>query len=252
MSGKLLGGLFGLMVAGLVGAFFGVVIGHFFDLGRQANGSHGPFRIHFAQATQIQKIFFDATFSVMGHIAKADGRISKTEIQMARQIMDRLQLQGERRQRAIQLFTRGKQNNFNLEQTIIGLRQVCGRQPLLIRMFVEIQYQAAMAEGTIQPTQQRILNHLSNLLGLHQQQHDQYSGSSPSRGNDLSAAYKALGVQPSASDADIKRTYRKLMSENHPDKLVSKGLPESMLKLATEKTKNIQKAYDTICKARTQ
>ena len=83
-----------------------------------------------------------------------------------------------------------------------------------------------------------------------QQRYQQAPEQPPPQVNALAAAYQLLGVEHSASHADVKRAYRKLMSAHHPDKLVSKGLPEDMMKLATEKTQAIQAAYDLISKSR--
>jgi DnaJ like chaperone protein len=66
----------------------------------------------------------------------------------------------------------------------------------------------------------------------------------------LDSAYKALGVQATSTDAQVKRAYRKLISENHPDKLIGQGMPEDMVKLATERTQEIQTAYDCIVNSR--
>ena len=62
----------------------------------------------------------------------------------------------------------------------------------------------------------------------------------------LKAAYQVLGVAETASDAEVKKAYRRLMNQHHPDKLVAKGLPEEMMKLATEKTQEIKNAYEQI------
>ena len=62
----------------------------------------------------------------------------------------------------------------------------------------------------------------------------------------LKDAYLVLGVSSPASDADVKKAYRRMMNQHHPDKLVAKGLPEEMMKLATEKTQEIKKAYELI------
>jgi DnaJ like chaperone protein len=62
----------------------------------------------------------------------------------------------------------------------------------------------------------------------------------------LDDAYAALGLQPGASDAEVKRTYRRLMSRNHPDKLAARGLPESMREIAEERSREINTAYDLI------
>ncbi len=66
----------------------------------------------------------------------------------------------------------------------------------------------------------------------------------------INEAYDLLGVKASDSDTEIKKAYRRLMSQHHPDKLVSKGLPEEMIKLATEKTQQIKKAYEQIKRER--
>ena len=66
----------------------------------------------------------------------------------------------------------------------------------------------------------------------------------------LANAYAVLGVKADTPDDELKKTYRKLMSQHHPDKLLAKGLPEEMMKLAKEKTQEIQTAYDLIKKSR--
>ncbi|MEP6406474.1 MAG: DnaJ domain-containing protein, partial [Marinobacter sp.] len=71
-----------------------------------------------------------------------------------------------------------------------------------------------------------------------------------SSASQIDDAYKVLGVSPSASDAEIKKAYRKLMSENHPDKLAGRGLPESMREMAEERTREISHAYDVVKEAR--
>ena len=75
------------------------------------------------------------------------------------------------------------------------------------------------------------------------------AGASANDSLTLSQAYKILGVSKNSSEAEIKKAYRRLMSQHHPDKLVSKGLPDEMIQLATEKTQEIRKAYDLIKKS---
>ena len=76
------------------------------------------------------------------------------------------------------------------------------------------------------------------------------SGGYANSSNQLEAAYKALGVTAKNTDAEIKKVYRKLVSENHPDKLIGQGMPDDMIKLATERTQEIQKAYELIQQSR--
>lgn len=264
--GKFIGGFFGALLAGPVGVLIGIFVGHAFDRGfkvTQTFSSHQTYSNH----TQAQEAFFNATFLVMGHIAKADGYISEKEIQASEAIMARLGLHGALKQKAISLFRTGKLPSFNLEKTLDSLFEGCHRNPILLQMFIDIQQQVAHADGTLSRKKQQVLEVISQRLGTtfydsslfetlfqnaytqHNQNHYQHSQAHPPR-NKLSEAYKLLGIAETVPDTEVKKAYRRLMSQNHPDKLIAKGLPEEMVKLATEKTQGIRGAYDLICKAR--
>lgn len=267
--GKLAGGFFGFLLAGPLGLVLGIIIGHFFDRGLNQNQ---PWTFSSSNPSIAQQVFFDSTFLVMGHIAKLDGRVSEAEIQAARAIMSRLGLTDTMRQKAMNLFNQGKQASFNLENTLQKLAQACHRNKILLKLFVEIQMQTALAEGHLTPQKQQVLQKICHHLGFaplnftffehlfnfeqafRQQSSDQrqqgYYHTSQSTQLNLKDAYAILGVSEQASAVEIKKAYRKQMSQHHPDKLLSKGLPEEMIKLATEKTQNIKAAYDRICAAK--
>jgi len=263
--GKIIGGICGLLLTGgsIFGALFGVWIGHWFDksLGYNSFNSNN---------SQAQKAFFDTTFLVMGHIAKADGRVSESEIQVARKVMRRFGLTGEKKQAAMHLFNQGKKTTFRLNETLANFKKICPFDRALMYSFIEIQLQAAYADGYINSKTRHILQNISSILGLGQlnfvlydmlfglksgytyQQHYQqnYYQQTSRPYHSIHDAYMVLGVNKNATDSEVKKAYRKLMSQNHPDKLIAKGLPEEMIKVATEKTQKIQKAYEQICKAR--
>lgn len=261
MWGKFIGGFFGFLLAGPLGALAGVWIGHAFDRGLKVSTVFSAGQSDTMQS-HAQEVFFNATFLVMGHVAKADGYVSKGEIQAAEAVMTRLGLRGSLKQRAIELFRVGKQPSFDLEQTLDDLFKACRRSPVLLQMFAEIQWQVARADG-ISAKKQHVLQRICQKLGIvfydfsafedffhrgYQQSYQHRETVSPK--NALVEAYKILGIPENANDADVKKAYRRLMSQNHPDKLIAKGLPEEMVKLATEKTQNIRAAYDMVCKAR--
>jgi DnaJ like chaperone protein len=257
--GKFLGALFGYLIGGSFGAVLGLLLGHYFDVSRKELWFFNPPpRGH----THAQDIFFRATFTIMGYIAKADGRISENEIRVAQHIMQNMMLTPALRQQAIQYFQLGKQANFSLDEILSQLNNACYHQPNLLHLFLEIQLQAAYADGVLSVKKQRILEQVCYGLGMdpgsffaqqaygsYRQQQYRQSAQQPSVDH-LAVAYRLLGVAKSNTDAEIKKAYRKLMSQNHPDKLVSKGLPEEMIKLATEKTVEIKTAYELICKSR--
>ena len=255
MIGKLLGALFGYLLGGLIGALLGGYLGHLFDKAMAGNmASMDPQRQH-----RIQKVFFDSTFSVMGHIAKADGSVSQAEIQMAEALMTRMELSADMRREAIEQFNRGKAADFNLDQVLDEFRTECHRSRNLVQMFLEVQLQAAYADGSLHEAEERILLQVCDKLGIPRLVFEQIKkmfGASQRReahrqtGTTLEEAYDILGVSASASDAEVKRAYRKLTSQHHPDKLVAKGLPEEMMKIANQKTQEIREAYEVIRDAR--
>lgn len=259
ICGKLIGGLFGLMLGGpiglgLFGLIVGIWIGSKFDSGLDNLGD----------THSIQGYFFQTTFAVMGYVAKSDGRVSENEIRVAKTVMRQMQLDAQQRELAIAAFNSGKRPDFNLSSVLLNLRHRCHNINLL-RMFVEIQFQSAYADGLLTPYKQQLLQYLCQQLGFVSLEfHDVYrrfegaraysrqsqsrsrSYSAPNPKQDLQAAYQMLGIASTVSDAEVKKAYRRLMSQHHPDKLIAKGLPESMLKIATRKTQEIKAAYEKI------
>lgn len=280
--GKVVGGAVGLLTGGPLGAIVGATLGHQLDKGADAQRSNTESDYPPGSQQRVQMAFFTATFSVMGHIAKADGRVSEAEIAMARAIMNKMELTESMRQTAMRLFNEGKQTQFPLDQALEHFRHECHRRSSLIRMFIEIQLQAAFADGALHTIEEQMLLHVCDKLRFPRfefqtmralleaqmrfsgSDYSAYSRSSRSGGergerssppparprNNLADAYAVLGISSAATEADVKKAYRRLMSQNHPDKLVAKGLPEDMVKLATEKTQQIRKAYDLICENR--
>jgi len=253
LMGKVLGGVFGFMTLGVLGALLGIYIGHKFDTGLAQN----PFDPDRPQ--RVKKSFFKATFSVMGYLAKADGTVSKEEIQLAERVMTQMELSPEMRQEAISEFNRGKEDGFDVDIVLDEFRRECMQQSNLVRMFIEVQLQAAYADGTLDAAEDKVLVHICGRLGVPHFAYEQMKrmfnankrrGSHQQTGITADEAYAVLGVRESSTDAEIKKAYRRLISQHHPDKLVSKGLPEEMMTVAKEKTQQITEAYDTLRKIR--
>ena len=261
--GKLAGGTFGFMLAGPLGAMIGVALGNKFD--RRFTALHGelPAGFDVGRQERVQTAFFTATFAVMGHLAKADGRVSEHEIGLARTVMGQMRLTSELRKTAMSLFYQGKQTDFALDEVLDQFRRECHGRRNLIRMFLEIQLHAAYADGVFHPEEERILQDCCLRLGFSTAEFRHLEilvraarefapegGRQVSRAKRLADAYAVLGVSKRATDPEIKKAYRRMMNQHHPDKLVARGLPEQMVKLATQKTQEIRAAYDTVKKVR--
>ncbi len=213
----------------------------------------------------LQAGFIESVFAVMGALCKADGVVSRDEIQMAEAMFIRFRLNESQKAMAKEAFNRGgKASDFDLDAELQRFMQASGRQPVLLQMFLQVQVSAVAADGQVHPAEHEMLVRIARGLGgLPESQVDQleamlrgaHAGQAGGTRNYSSSqqiddAYKVLGVSPEASDAEIKRAYRKLMSENHPDKLAGRGLPESMREMAEERTREISHAYDVIKEAR--
>lgn len=245
--GKLVGAAVGFAVLGPAGSVLGALLGHQFDSG--FGGLSNP-------AAKIQRLFFEVTFEVMGHVAKLDGRVSEQEIRIARRIMHGMRLTPEQVRVAIDRFTAGKRADFPLTQRVGELGEAFAGRRDLARAFVEIQLQAVIGGGEFTPEKRQLLWQLAHKLGLERAELAQIEALIRNQGRSgdgaqssslsLEEAYRALAVEPSASDRDVKTAYRRLMNQHHPDKLVSQGLPESMIDMAEQKTHEIRAAYERI------
>ena len=264
-TGKLIGALLGFILTRRpLGVLLGLMFGHLFDL-YVARGRAGTR----ADPALVRATFFRTAFSVMGRIAKADGRVSEQDIAAARRIFRQFNLGEADTRAAMEFYTRGKDAAFDLDAALEELIAVCRGRREVLRLFIEIQMRAALLgdglEGRAHEELVRIaaalgigaveFAHIETLVRL-QAYAAGYRAAGGARreaprGRDLLAeAYEVLEVPSTATDAEVKRSYRRLMSANHPDKLVARGLPESMLEVAKQKTQAIQAAWERVREAR--
>jgi DnaJ like chaperone protein len=254
--GKIIGGAIGLFRGGITGALIGALLGHFVD----------RFLAGIVGVGSTQRAFFDALFATLGHLSKADGHVSETEIRMVESLMARMQITGEERQRAIRLFNQGKQEDFDLGQALHPFAQHSMARQDLRQMFMQIVVESAFSSGRISQAEQAILMQVARILRIPAHVFSamlnargpaggpyRSTGGAGVSGNhvgSLGQAYAQLGLASGATDAEVKKAYRKLVSQYHPDKLVSHGLPEEMMEIAKTRVREINTAYDQIKQTR--
>lgn len=254
--------MFGFMFGKWAGALLGLYIGHRFDRSMSQDFSNqGGFSKFFVNKDSFtnQAVFFHAVFSVYGHIAKASGQVTPQEINAASQLMDKMGLSGDMRQEAQAAFSEGKSSDFPLESTLQSFKKSSFGQRDILQLFLEVQLQAAFADGELHVKERKILHTIAKILGFStrdmerllaqleaQIKYHSQQKSNNQTGPSLDWAYGILGVSASADDDAVKKAWRKLMSQHHPDKLAAKGLPPEMLEIANQKAQDIQAAYEKI------
>lgn len=255
---RILGVLAGFLILGVLGSILGYLLGSIIDRFRTPDS--GGLNVY--TAVRRQSVFLETIFILMGKLAKVDGRISETEVAYVEQFMHMLGLSSKHRLKAITLFKRGASPMFDIKPTLAEFMRVCGTSKNLRQMLLVYLINVGVSDGELNTSEARLLNEIAGHLGYNKTAFDrllemvlsqmQFSGKQSITEDALDDAYHALGVNSNSSDAEIKRAYRKLMSQYHPDKLTGQGLPEEMISVATEHAKEIQTAYDLIKKYREQ
>lgn len=270
--GKVIGALAGYLFLRIPGAVIGALIGHWFDRGMAQDfsrkGGFGQF-LFGADKAVADANFLYTLFAVMGHLAKAKGRITEQDIAQASAVMTRLRLAGDAKEEAQNAFREGKQPTFPLTQVMKEFRDAFYGNKDVMQLFMEQLIALALNDGVLEKSEHEVLITVAKSLGFsrfqldqwlmmqkaafrfHQrQQQGQQRQQARTQQEDLQDAYQILGVEKQQSDAEIKKAYRKLMARHHPDKLASKGLPEEVMKEAQQRARDIQSAYETIKQAR--
>ncbi len=257
--GKLIGALLGLwLFRHPLGALLGLFIGHAFDAGVF---SMRPARVP-------PRGFLAPLFGLIGALAKSDGRISEAEIAATETLMQRMGLDELQRRAAIAQFTAGKQPDFAAHLAIADLKAWCAGRRDHAYILIDLLLDVVFAEGPPTPSKITLLRKLTWALGVNDRElaalaamrgHDwhmggahrhRHAGEPPPRRPAESGPdpYAVLGVSHEAGEKEIKRAYRKLIGEHHPDRLGDVS-PE-LRQRAEERAREINAAYERIKSAR--
>ena len=199
---------------------------------------------------QNQMLFFVALFSMLGKIAKADGVVSKEEIDALGRFMTAMKLDEEDKKAAITIFNNAKNDQYSIYEYATQYKENASveTREIMYKMLWEVAY----SDGVIHQKENAILQKIPFYLGLSNNLYDRIKGEILGIKQDINVYYNLLGCKNSDSDAHIRKSYKRIITEYHPDKIQSKGLPKEFVKFANEQTKKINKAYDAIKKNRTQ
>jgi len=232
--GKILGGGLGFVVGGPLGAILGAVVGH-----------HAVDKNSFSEQEERQSLFFLATFSMLGKLSKADGRVSTEEIEVVEQVMrDNLRLSPEARQFAIDVFSAAKDSGDRFEDYANQFYAEFRDYPEVLSSLVDLLLRLAHADGVMHPEESRMIEEAVRIFRIpneYAQLKARYSGA-----NDLQTCYQILGAKEGETLAEIKKKYRRLAMDYHPDRVASQGVSPELAAAAEDRFKEIQHAFDVI------
>ncbi len=248
--GKIVGGSIGFTFGGPLGAVAGAAIGHGLDMMADQDvqrPAHGhPAGLDALQ--EAQSLFFVTTFSLLAKMAKADGVVTRDEVQVVDDFIKRnLESRGPTRDLAIRIFREAKNSPYTFESFAEQFHDAFRHQPSMLREMLELLYRVAMADGVLHPEEERLLKAAERIFGIESGDVGRIRARLVL---DDSRHYAVLECDPSDSLKTIKSRYRQLARDYHPDRLMAKGLPEEMLQVGTRKLQEINQAYDAIVVAR--
>lgn len=256
--GKVVGTLGGLATGRPWMALIGLILGHQFDRGFADRFTRFGPDVSAARLQQLPPAYLKALFETMGHLAKADGRVSEAEIRAARSLMNRLGLGPSEVRKAIGWFENGKDPAFPLVQTMRNLRAQGARRAELRALFLRLLLEVALAKSTIRHAERSIIWTICQELDigrvelaqleamLRAQRGFRQSAAGAADSKRVDDAYATLGVDSSSSNDEIKKAYRRLMNRNHPDKLASSNPDAAVMAEAERRTREVRGAYELL------
>ena len=247
--GKILGGGLGFVFGGPIGAVLGAALGHqAFD----ANSKGG----FLTGLENKQSIYFAATFSMLGKIAKADGTVSQQEVDVIDRIMrENLRLPEDARHLAINIFNAAKDSDDQFEDYAQQFYDEFGRAEVVLVSIIDLLLVVAYADGELHAAEESMIKSAVRIFGLeskYEQIKGRFTGQGAGQVDDIDQCYKILGCEPGDETSVIKRKYRKLAMDYHPDRMKANGMTPELAAAAEEKFKDIQHAWDVVEKKRKQ
>jgi len=253
--GKMVGGTIGFALGGPIGAVAGAAFGHTFDKKEAAYLADPDVKMHqrlsqqkLSNDEETQLTFFVAAFSMLAKIAKADGRVSQEEIASIENFMENdLHLDPESRNTAINIFRQAINSPESFEAFAMQFYRVFNTQPRVIELMMDVLLRVSASDGHISSEEETMLKTAATIFNFSD---EAFSRLKSKYIRAVNRYYAILKCDENCSDEEIRKQYRKLVSEYHPDKIASKGLPEEFIKFANDKTVETQEAYDNIRKER--
>jgi DnaJ like chaperone protein len=266
--GKILGGAAGFAIGGPLGAIIGAAAGHAYDFYRDEESGTRPGTPEAAwigrdawrggelppvlsDPVETRRIAFATAVIVLGaKLSKIDGVVTPHEIKAFKRVF---RIDDAEVGDVARIFNQAKTSAQGFEAYARQIATLLGDDPVLLGELLIGLFEIARADGEITSAETDFLRQSAAIFGFDIEAFEQIRARFSATGRDLPAAqdaYAVLGLSRAASDEEIRRTYRKLVREHHPDRLVASGMPEEMVEQANKVLAAINAAYDRIAKER--
>ena len=237
--GSLIGGMVGFSLAGPFGMLLGSLIGGKISRAKSAAGNFGTF-------AQPQQIFALSLIVLSAKLSKADGQVSKEELIAVR---NKLKIPENEIEQVGKIFNKAKQESTGYEPYAQQIAQIYKNNPNVLEEVINILFYIAEADGNVSKSELDMMQHIAQIFGLNQSQFNSIKESRKS--SDKLNPYIVLGTGPEEDLQTIRKKYLQLSKENHPDMLISKGVPKEVIEESKKKMRAINSAWDQIQKLKT-
>ncbi|MFT4797692.1 MAG: DnaJ like chaperone protein [Sulfitobacter sp.] len=238
--GKILGGGLGFLMGGPLGAVLGAAAGHAaLDSGSQTSGL-------FSKLENKQSIYFTATFSMLGKLAKADGVVTQQEVAAIDRVMrENLRLTPPARDLAIKIFNAAKNSNEGFEDYAQQFYTEFGSSKQVLSSIIDLLLLVGHADGELVAAEEAMILEAVRIFRL-EDHYQQLKGRFTGVPEDINRYYMILGAERGDSLAAIKKKYRRLAMEFHPDRMQAEGVSPELASAGEDKFKEIQNAMDLV------
>lgn len=238
--GKLAGAAGGFVVGGPIGALIGAFAGHaFVDKPTEAMGDNT------VRGPEASIAFTMGVIALSAKMAKADGQVTRSEVDAFRRMFH---VPPSEAKNVGRIFDLARKDVSGYDAYAKQIARLFRDQPAVLEDLLDGLFHIAMADAIFHPAEEEFLRNVADIFGFAEHEYERIKASH--MGPDAADPYVILGVDHDASEDEIKRTYRMLVKENHPDAMMARGVPEEFIDLANEKLATINVAYDRIAKAR--
>jgi DnaJ like chaperone protein len=243
--GKIIGGAAGFALGGPLGALLGAIAGHAVDRRiEQAEPTEEQQSLDDRSATR--QIAFTIAVIVLGaKMAKADGVVSRAEVAAFKEVF---QVPQSELKNVARLFDQAKQDPAGFEPYAKQIARMFRKDHPVLEELLDGLFHIAKADGGVHDAEIRFLKDIAGIFGFDEADFARIRESH--LGPDKADPYTVLGTHRTSSNEEIKAAWRKLVRDNHPDRLMAQGLPREFIDMANDKVATINAAYDKIAKER--